>query len=40
MALATCLHAGCSEVGPWLADGSERPGSPVIMDERSNPYVR
>ena len=39
MALATYLH-GCGEVGPWLADGSECPGSRVTMDERSNPYVR
>jgi len=38
MALAACL-LGYGEVGLWLADESKRPGSWVVMDERSNPYV-
>ena len=38
MALAACL-LGYGEVGLWLANESKRPGSWVIMDERSNPYA-
>ena len=38
MALAACL-VGYGEVGLWLFDESKRPGSWVIMDESSNPYV-
>jgi hydroxymethylpyrimidine/phosphomethylpyrimidine kinase len=38
MALAACL-VGYGEVGLWLVDESRRPGSWVIMDESSNPYV-
>lgn len=38
MALAACL-LGYGEVGLWLADESKRPGSWVVMDESSNPYV-
>jgi len=38
MALAACL-IGYGEVGLWLVDESKRPGSWVIMDESSNPYV-
>jgi hydroxymethylpyrimidine/phosphomethylpyrimidine kinase len=38
VALAACL-LGYGEVGLWLIDESKRPGSWVIMDERSNPYV-
>ena len=38
MALAACL-LGYGEVGLWLVEESKRPGSWVIMDESSNPYV-
>lgn len=38
MALAACL-LGYGEVGLWLVDESRRPGSWVVMDELSNPYV-
>ena len=38
MALAACL-LGYGEVGLWLADESKHPGSWVIMDDWSNPYV-
>lgn len=38
VALAVCL-VGYGEVGLWLVDESKRPGSWVIMDESSNPYV-
>jgi len=38
MALAACL-LGYGEVGLWLVNESKHPGSWVIMDESSNPYV-
>jgi hydroxymethylpyrimidine/phosphomethylpyrimidine kinase len=38
MALAVCL-LGYGEVGLWLANEANSPGSWVIMDESLNPYV-
>ena len=38
MTLAACL-VGYGEVGLWSADESKHPGSWVIMDDWSNPYV-
>ena len=38
MTLAACL-VGYGEVGLWSADESKHPGSLVIVDDWSNPYV-
>ena len=40
MALLATYFLGFGEVGLWLVDESERPGSQVITGERSNTYVR